>query len=1200
MNENENTRPVEQENSIPIDNAGMTPAQPVEGALPNMPSEEITTSPVKKKSKKKAIALTAIIAASVLVIFALWLFIPIIGENAVENSISSMLSETKDFEKLFSVLEKKGIDMETTMMFSRQLTDLDEDLTVDFNLFGKDTWGSGALTLTARDKSYSLAVDFNEDQIGVKGLSKDGEEYISFPLKNAKEAIDNSVFHPDSGSAFALSKEDYDELMELLDHDETELNSLEKDLKKIKKECKALIRKCLESLDGKSEIYFAEGKFALCRRVTYILDKDASEKLIDALCEGLLECKTLEEYLFDGEGNPISMQTLCDELKKAKDSLEDDMEMTMGYVISGGKIVELFSEQTMTSKQQGVTVDASVVQKCTLEYGRKKKEIVLSTNSEQHLEQRIKGIKVTADVTSEQTVTISATDNADESSFSIVTYAKIRQRNSQNLKWVTEEGTSEIRLVYDKDSHEYTFDMKNDEDSNVLRAKGEYYINPSKGELKFTMNYLRSDDLHVSDVDIIKIDVKPVKDKKANSIENSRLITDMTEEQLKSLLSDLNVKGLEDVIYTLTKEEIFVYSVENAPVLKTETLLNRGEHYRDLFYKYEDECEKKGLSIENVAVYDKDFGLYFLISSKPTTVNLDGYAYLLTEDILKDYHPAVVEGTKLKVHELTEIRNTPSTCLKEGETIYHCSICNEDVTAITEKVGHYYEKKAVPVEWFENSEIELLVEECKYCGYSKGADSASGDYEVYLIPDENGNHTVGSITFGHLKNIYYIPSQVYNKYRITDLEQNKENYKIIAIPEGVEVLKDKTFSSSRPEILVIPSTVKEIQAGAFNSLQDLYAVFYAGTKEQWNKISNAYENDFKRIDIKFKPNGVTIKDIENAKIESPSNSQLDKLEAASRDLVSLAGLKSNEKVTFIDEFSISDIAYDSTNDFIIVLTDDGQKSELKIYKSSGELVKTFSLDERGGDCYVNGGYAVVSPLMESTSFHLFDLSQMTMEKIELYKRGGNYVDDSLCDIRIVSGKVYAVMYHRNNRGDTNLALYYYDISEKKTVKVKHDNMSYYCAVLVDHEKGYLTLAELNTVESSRMLVIDCNEGNKIVKYVSVPYEFAVDQYIEGYLITKDGKFFDHNCSVIEEVPDIVINKTGTDRKLYRNLYADEELAVSVMMYKNQKFRFIIQKNNVDYAEVIDGIISAKAVKLNSGDLLIGRPGGKGVLIYDMP
>ena len=142
------------------------------------------------------------------------------------------------------------------------------------------------------------------------------------------------------------------------------------------------------------------------------------------------------------------------------------------------------------------------------------------------------------------------------------------------------------------------------------------------------------------------------------------------------------------------------------------------------------------------------------------------------------------------------------------------------------------------------------------------SDGMSADKAIKVLESGKHNGTVkiaGFLGRHTLRNIVYVINKIYNDQKLVALDLAEligvtsidsrafdrcTSLKSISIPDGVTSIGNIAFSAcSSLSRVTLPASVTDIEYKAFVYCTSLKTVYYAGTKEQWEKISITKTDD---------------------------------------------------------------------------------------------------------------------------------------------------------------------------------------------------------------------------------------------------------------------------------------------------------------------------------------------------------------------
>ena len=311
---NEQTSPMDDGNTAARTEAAATPdkadANEQASAIAQEPVTELLPqddAPAPKKRSKKPLILSLSITGGVLLIAAalLFLFWPIMTLDPVGNTLDAVLFDSDALEELFAAFEKRGAQTNVSIKLP-PAANSSFALTVDAasTVIGRDQKETGKtlLTLACGEESFEVTVWWNADTVVLEGLSSIGA--ISLPRVGADQALESSIFHPDSKSKFALEKESYDQLSRLLKAlDSRPID--ERDDADVAKRLTAILTDWMDEIESESNYFFDKDSFQMSKRVTYTLtDGNIRDLLNDVIDELRDELRKIEVTPAEAGGHP--------------------------------------------------------------------------------------------------------------------------------------------------------------------------------------------------------------------------------------------------------------------------------------------------------------------------------------------------------------------------------------------------------------------------------------------------------------------------------------------------------------------------------------------------------------------------------------------------------------------------------------------------------------------------------------------------------------------------------------------------------------------------------------------------------------------------------------------------------------------------------------------------------------------------------
>ncbi len=480
------------------------------------PEQQLPDETPKKKLNVKLMFGILVPVIAVLVLAAV-MFLPLL-QNPWEGTFSALFVDASDMDKFADALFKNGVGMEMNASVSGDIDTINAKTTVfaTGKYKGQNAIMLSEVELAGKEANIAVEIGIDKDSfvLGCKG--KDKDIYVSVPRADIENELEKSVFHPDSDSDYALTEEQYDSLLEMLElldgkEDEADIKSLEKSYKKILKKVSKIVK-------PKSELKFFADGLNVSRKVTYVLDDEICIEIIDIIRDEADENEYLNKNLIpfeslgmvDSKGSKIT--STKDFLKMLKKSMEDSsFDIELSYTECGGKIQQLefaFStkvgetrvsyegEASFTYKKDSASVDLTIAASSSYQNSSAKQEIEIEYE------------KKTNKKTNDATITAS----------------------------VDLEGkVFDLEIEYDGKSSEYDLEISSEE--NTMSLLGKFALDPKKGTFNFSVDEMQNNGETVYEGNSIEISVYSTKE--VPKIPSGEAILKMSDDEIETLIKDL-------------------------------------------------------------------------------------------------------------------------------------------------------------------------------------------------------------------------------------------------------------------------------------------------------------------------------------------------------------------------------------------------------------------------------------------------------------------------------------------------------------------------------------------------------------------------------------------------------------------------------------------------------------------------------------
>ncbi|MBQ9746699.1 MAG: helix-turn-helix domain-containing protein, partial [Clostridia bacterium] len=765
------------------------------------------------KEKKRLSPLFLIIPASLLLISALVmgviLFSPFLGAEPLHRSFAELFFEPSQALSFSERMEREGAE----------------------------------LTLGTGEDAFTLKLYAGEEHIGIGGLS--GEEVLLLPRRGAAEALAGSVFHPNSGTQFALENEVYDRLTYALRMlDESEQEEFEKTLE-------AILRECEKTARVKESFSFAEGRFALKKTVSYIIDKDAMLVLFDAIAAEAKKNPSFDEmYGFDDELKwlypDIFSSTLSETLARRKMTFEKTVEtadIVLTFTVAEGRIESLSFSSVIADKDKTVST-ASLELKCT--YGELP-ALELSTASSGKVDGEF--------VSTVNKYTYTKENREDGVRFTLLTESTQEFGGDSGSQAYTVK--ENYILHYNPDTREYIALQSVPELETNVTATGKWGMDAEAGKLDFSIDRIQVDGEILMENEGLAVSVKTLGDV---LFPEGKSLFSLTAAEMRDVYKRLPAKHLEAICEALTGEG-FTYSKEGwlVPFGAVEAAYGYGEKFLEYHNAQIEEIKK--FDTKKIFVYNEKYGIYVLITRSGGTITDIRYVYELTGDTLSGYHGVELEGEKLNVHNIEFVKTVEPTCTSQGAEIYACTECKKSYSVMTEPSGCKSITESKEVMWDDGKTYTGKVQKCTVCGmvWDISLESDAGvAMRAYFERLADGTYILGD--YVKQDGIFSLPQELTEGMTISKMRVSmRSSSRLIRIPEGIKTIPADSFGyNGTLQTLILPSTVTKIEEGAFADAPLLRTIYYCGTEEQWKNVDlGTYAEKWKDAEIIFAPEGVS-------------------------------------------------------------------------------------------------------------------------------------------------------------------------------------------------------------------------------------------------------------------------------------------------------------------------------------------------------
>lgn len=856
---------------------------------------------------------------------AAYLFIPVIELNAADNTVETILGDASWFSDVDKNLSKKGYEADITANVPNELTGLSGDLYLKSKILG---YGSGDkevadidLTFGTFYANHTFGIFYDEDNIAVNGIdSYVSDRTILLPRENIVGALDNSIFHPDSGSDFALDRETYDAICDIFEDSDEDLDEeIEEIFENIRKRSAAHI-------DTKSGLRFAEGEFALEKRVVCNLDGEGIAAIIDIVVDEI------------GKNDRISaiLEESQTDISELGDKLKDDFvdaEITCTYVIKHGIVSYINSVIKTKNGEYDELLELTV----DIESSRDTCLATVICSSE----------VMTAEGKTNDSFEIKYEKKDDMSltETSIDISVKNHGQDEQN---------SSITVNYDKNSYKYQIEfttyVEGVESCIGISGKLEKYT--KKSGLSFTIDRVTDKDGNSlnGNLSILDLNIKENPDAKSLSCPDGNNLFSMTEEEVKAFVDNFPEDKMKKIYKAIYGREV---PISEEGILVTDPLtLQISDLMAPLYHNYRRVCTYYSLNfVPRIYIYLESSNVYLFASYVNGNVEVK-YSFSPDDTLLEIYHPAIIYNGELVVHQYTLVEEKAADCLNYGYKKWQCALCQHELftdsvpslshTDVWEKVAYTYD--------YGKTDYDAHYSYCGRCGelqsLSYNVDYNGSSFSAYVFFNASGTVSVDS----NLKH-FVLPEELYDRYDLRDLrlDYSSTNLLSIRVPDGREVISTGAFvPAENLQVIALPNSIKEIEDGAFYIPSNLHTIFYEGTEEEWSLVKlNGYETEWAEVEVIFLPDGVDDLTVMHACIDTENLNQ--KLESK-KELTANIGTAeniaaSNENIELIYDGLVSLAAYDAVTDTIAVAEVGENSTVIRFLTTDGRVKSTIEIPD---------------------------------------------------------------------------------------------------------------------------------------------------------------------------------------------------------------------------------------------------------------
>lgn len=1143
-----------------------------------------------KKIKPLVIVLASLTCVLVLCLVAVFaILLPLNEETALANTFKAVFFDPTDLAKASEIWAESGVSTQIDLELPREVTSLPKDLHIGIDTAQTaDGKNKIKLLLDSNKIEYAVELIYDEETVAIGGFCPD-DQYVTIPRKNIAKALDDSVLHPDSDSDYALDQDSYDELRDMLELLDPEYE--DPDSKSLAESFDLIAEQIRPYLKPKTSIYFADGELRLCKDVTYTLDTEDINEILDIIIDEAKDNDRFNETfsftLDETETDNDEEKDLARDLKRIKKEFEE-LSFELTYTVSGKKITDLtLSMRSVNKDDQTNSYDLSL----DFVYGENKNgfDATLTTVEE-------KKTKYTIESEIEYRKKSDGDETVCEAEIQTTTLREGRLYSGDPIE---EEST--VTLTYDPDSHKYNLSVEGEDKDDIVEFEGKFKLSPNSATLEFSLDEIMQGKNRQSILtDFCEVTLEKIDSKDAFDIPDGSNLLAMDNAAFTDFLRNLQIQELDRMMSDLTGQSLGIsYTADEKVLIHATAAVAAAEKYCKQFSRYlaaEDTATRQNSAF----VYDEELDLYVLMDYYPSTKKIHyNFAYELTEKMLNQYHEATPTASgSMTVHKLSQIEFTPATCTTQGKRVYHCEICDKTMSVKIEPFGHNHSQTlSVPVTTDDGVSRTATLYYCQSCGIiSHGEIPSFCIFYVSLYKD--GAYRLDDyVALGPWKQIC-IPDELHTVLPIIDISpymQLSVDALSVRIPKGVTTIYSKAFNAHKQlQVLVIPSSVTFIDSIAFSKTNLPRIIFYCGTEEMWNSIRMVedYRTLWKDVQIIFCPEGVTGKQVADSIIDpnAATNALEQKKQLVKTPEAVRALAASNASVTLFDDSMVQAVAYDESTDLVALCKAyNGTSTDILLYNAStGALVKTVTVNDHIHTIDMRNGYLAMASYLDLT-YYVYTLSDESIREIA-FTPNYRHTYDRINQIFIDGNKVYTC----NIEQHCNIECYDIATGASKNIQTLYEPlMTFY------PDQHRIVALEKNCSPGTAYF-IDSDQG-RLLKSVWTTEGFGGSaKALETHVAANKGSLFDLNGNRINQAPtvaSVTIPLPEQSVKL-ETVISSSDISVCICADKEEALSMLLRTSESTQTTVLDYYASG-AIVTKSGDVLLFTEGGYGLILVKM-
>lgn len=1051
------------------------------------PSDSSVSAASPKKKMKKSTLIALISSGAVIlagIVIALILFIPIFFADHIENTFGQLLPDVKDEEKILSTVFEEGYR---------------EELFINIE--------EGNLAKNSAVELHSVSYGYSEnDQIKEKNS-------VSVTSANAKEDVEiyvdgktltvGGLFGEDAYASIHIDSLYQDLPESIFNPDNGSKYALDKNLydkimdflnpdnknEEHLKFLSDLFSELLDQMEKETDISFADGGFRLEREVTYKASYSKLCDMIDIAFDRFEENEDIKKLVF-GESYDRSIAT---QYKQAFNGIGFEF----SYKVRGSDFVK--AEFSLEQWDKDV--------------------IELAFNPVVNNGKTIGFTLELYDPQSKNSIKYkySTHDDGDTVYYSFV---KEENKKKTELFGATYSGDGSYEIILYSGGAE------------LFKISGIYELSTEEKHIKFTV-----DKFLYTGRNLLTMSLELKQDSTAKMIrtESGDNILRADEDTVDALIAGIDSETVANLVYDFTGMVLPAFSLYPPNTV--------DEELQNAIYSYLQYRERVGNS-NYARYYSNTFDTYILMEfsggyitykKKPTLTSTEADRYIPLQSL-----------PTFELHSFKLKNSKPATCTEKSLSTYQCELCG----AKRNVTGENYIDHSIVTKEIENylhDDNQLYTVTVRYCSQCEKLESFSigEDMHVRFSMTKTG-YIVGVENLDNFR----MPDEVLDMFpSITNVSfAVRPTFTSVRVPDSSTQIKSWQFSNQGKTLqaIVIPQSVKRIEVNAFGDTSNLRVIFYEGTQEQWENITNGCLEAWKNVEIIFSPDGVSAEDV----FLSCSRDMDEKIAAKKTltDNIDTANLLATQYdgVEILSSIKTDGVVTTSLDGSVIVVVKDDSfytpRNYISVYNGKDDLTpSTLEILEQVVIKDVNEKY-IVGYTLQSMSLLIIDSVTCEIVYKDNIRETDRARDYRIVDVKLYGDSAYILAFGSFFVGDTYLLSY--DIKEGTYARLVTSSTTGRTFLEINREEKRLAI--LNTGLTDNIIVIELENvaWTTSVINVKIPEEMF-SCYAFMPLISSDGKLYDTKANVVGEgqYPQNNVKKGESYQLIFENAWVSAFMTV---------------------------------------------------------